>query len=59
MDRIQNSLTLYKVTFHGESYVLAESEEKARRTYRENANYLNEVVDDVSGIAKYNQVREI
>lgn len=44
MDGIPNSLTFYKVTFHGEAYVLAESEE-ARKTYRGNANYLNEVVD--------------
>lgn len=34
MDGIPNSLTFYKVTFHGEAYVLAESEEEARKTYR-------------------------
>jgi len=32
MDRIPNSLILYKVTFHGEAYVLAKSEEEARKT---------------------------
>lgn len=40
MGEIPNSLTFYRVTFHGEAYVLAESEEVARKTYRENANYL-------------------
>lgn len=30
MDGIPNSMTLYKVNFHGEAYVLAETEEKAR-----------------------------
>ena len=31
MGGIPNSLTLYKVTFHGEAYVLAESEKEARK----------------------------
>ena len=31
MDGIPNSLTFYKVTFHGEAYVLAESEEERER----------------------------
>jgi len=47
------------VTFHGEAYVLAESEEEAKKTYRENANYLKEVLDEVSGMAKYDQVKDI
>ena len=59
MDEIPNSLTFYKVTFHGEAYVLAESEEEARKTYRERANYLNEVVDEVSGTVKYNQAKDL
>lgn len=59
MDGIPNSLTFYKVTFHGETYVLAESEEEARRTYRKRANYLNEVVDEVNGTVKYNQVKDL
>ncbi len=59
MDGIPNSLTLYKVTFHGEAYVLAESEEEARKTYRGNATYLNEVVDEVSGTVKYDKVKDV
>lgn len=59
MDGVSNSLTLYKVTFHGEAYVLAESEEEVRKTYRKNANYLNEVVDKVSGVAKYDLVKDV
>lgn len=59
MDGIPNSLTLYKVIFHGEAYVLAESEEKARKTYRERASYLNEVVDEVSGTVRYDQVEDV
>ncbi len=59
MNGIPNSLILYKVTFHGEAYVLAKSEEETRKTYRERANYLNEVVDKVSSKAKYNQVKDI
>lgn len=59
MDGIPNSMIFYKVTFHGEAYVLAETEEKARETYRENANYLNEVVDEVRGIVKYDQVKDV
>ncbi len=63
MNGIPNSLVLYKVTFHGEAYVLAESEKEARKIYREYSNYLNEVVDEVSGKAKYNhkynQVKDI
>lgn len=59
MDGIPNSLIFYKVTFHGEAYVLAESEEEARKTYRENANYLKEVIDEVGGLAKYDQVKDI
>lgn len=59
MDGVQNSLILYKVTFHGEAYVLAESEEEARKTYRKNAVYLNEVVDEVSGMVKYDQVKDV
>ena len=59
MDGIPNSLTFYKVTFHGEAYVLAESEEEARKTYRGNANYLNEVVDEVSGTVKYDKVKDV
>lgn len=59
MDGIPNSLTFYKVTFHGEAYVLAESEEEAKRTYRGNSNYLNEIVDEVSGIVKYDQEKDV
>lgn len=59
MDGIPNSLIFYKVTFHGEAYVLAESEEEARKKYRVDANYLNEVVDEVRGIVKYNQVKDV
>lgn len=59
MDKIPNSLTFYKVTFHGEAYVLAESEEKARKTYREDSNYLKEVVDKVTGTVKYDQVKDV
>lgn len=59
MDGIPNSLTFYKVTFHGEAYVLAESEEEAKKTYRNRANYLNEVVDEVNGTVKYNQVKDL
>lgn len=59
MDEIPNSLTFYKVTFHGESYVLAESEEEARKSYRRRANYLNEVVDEVSETVKYDQVKDV
>lgn len=59
MRGIPNELILYKVTFHGEAYVLAESEKEARKMYRENANYLNEVVDEVSGIVKYDQVEDV
>ena len=59
MDGIPNSLTFYKVTFHGEAYVLAESEEEARKTYREQANYLNEVVDGARGMIKYDQVKDV
>lgn len=59
MDGIPNSLTFYKVTFHGEAYVLAESEEEAKRKYRENANYLKEVVNEVIDIVKYDQVKDV
>lgn len=59
MDGIPNSLTFYKVIFHGEAYVLAESNEEARKVYRERANYLNEVVDDVICTVKYDQVNDI
>lgn len=59
MNGIPNSLTFYKVTFHGEAYVLAESEEEARKAYRERANYLNEIVDEVRGTVKYDQVKDI
>ena len=59
MGGISNSLTLYKVTFHGEAYVLAESEKEARKIYRDRANYLNEVVDEVSGTVRYDQVEDI
>lgn len=59
MDGIPNSLTFYKVTFHREAYVLAESEEEARKTYRDNANYLYEVVDRVNGLVKYDQIKDI
>lgn len=59
MDGILNSLTFYKVTFHGEAYVLAESEEEARKIYRSNANYLNEVVDEVKGAVKYDRVKDV
>jgi len=59
MNGIPNSLIFYKVTFHGEAYVLAESEEEARKIYRERANYLNEIVDEVSGKAKYDQVEDV
>ena len=59
MDGVPNSLTLYKVTFHGEAYVLAESEKEARKKYRENANYLNEVVDEISEKARYDQVEDV
>lgn len=31
MDGILNSLTLYKITFHGEAYVLEEPKEETRR----------------------------
>lgn len=59
MNGIPNSLNLYKVTFHGESYVLAESEDKARKIYREDATYLNEVIDEINWKAKYNQVEDV
>lgn len=59
MDEIPNNLTFYKVTFHGEAYVLAESEEEAKKTYRDNANYLKEVVDEVIGTVKYDQVKDV
>lgn len=59
MDEIPNSLNFYKVTFHGEAYVLAVSEEEARKTYRNNANYLNKVVDKVCGLIKYDQAKDI
>lgn len=59
MDGISNSLTFYKVTFHGEAYVLAESEEEAKKTYRERANYLNEVVDEVKGTIKYDYAKDV
>lgn len=59
MDGVPNSLIFYKVAFHGEAYVLAESEEEARKTYRKNANYLNEVVDEVRGMVKYDQVKDV
>lgn len=59
MDGIPNSLTFYKVTFHGEAYVLAESEEEAKKTYRERANYLNEVVDEVKGTIKYDYAKDV
>lgn len=55
---IPKELILYKVLFHGESYVLASSEEEAKKIYRESANYLNEVVDNITGKAKYSQVFE-
>lgn len=53
MEEMPNSMTLDKVTFHREAYVLAESEEDAMKTYREKANYLNEVVGEAKGIVKY------
>lgn len=59
MDGIPNSLTFYKVTFHGEAYVLAESEEEAKKTYRERANYLNEVVDEVKRTIKYDYAKDV
>lgn len=59
MDGIPSSLTFYKVTFHGKAYVLTESEEKAKKIYRKNANYLNEVVDEISVMVKYDQVRDV
>lgn len=59
MDGIPNSLTFYKVTFHGEAYVLAESEEEAKKTYRERANYLKEVVDEVKGTIKYDYAKDV
>lgn len=59
MDGIPNSLIFYKVTFHGEAYVLAESEEEAKKTYRERANYLKEVVDEVKGIIKYDYAKDV
>ncbi len=59
MKGIPNELILYKVLFHGEAYVLASSEDEAKKIYRERANYLNEVVDEVSGKAKYNQVEDM
>lgn len=59
MDGIPNSLFFYKVTFHDEAYVLAESEEEAEKTYRENANYLKEVVDEVNNIANYDIVKDV
>lgn len=59
MKGIPSSLTLYKVTFHGEAYVLAESKEEARKTYRERANYLNEMVDEINGKARYDEVIDI
>ncbi len=59
MKGIPNELILYKVLFHGESYVLASSEDEAKKIYREQANYLNEVVDEIIGKAKYNQVKDI
>lgn len=59
MNGMPNSLILYKVTFHGEAYVLAESKEKARKTYRECANYLNEIVDEVNCKVKYDQVEDV
>ena len=55
---IPKELILYRVLFHGESYVLASSEEEAKNIYRESANYLNEVVDNITGKAKYSQVSE-
>ena len=55
---IPKELILYKVSFHGEAYVLASSEDEAKKIYRESANYLNEVVDSVTGKAKYNQTSE-
>lgn len=59
MDEIPNSLTFYKVTFHGEAYVLAESEDEAREIYRERANYLKEIVDEVISTVKYDQVKDV
>lgn len=55
---IPKELVLYKVSFHGEAYVLASSEEEAKKIYKESANYLNEVVDSVTGKAKYSQTSE-
>lgn len=59
MKGIPNELILYKVLFHGEAYVLASSEDEAKKIYREQANYLNEVVDEIIGKAKYSQVKDI
>lgn len=58
MNGIPKELILYRVLFHGESYVLASSDEEAKKIYRESANYLNEVVDSVTGKAKYSQISE-
>lgn len=59
IDGIPNSLTFYKVTFYGGAYVLAESEEEARKIYRNPSNYLYEVVDEVNGTVKYDQVKDL
>lgn len=58
IDGIANNLSLYKVTFHETTHVLAESEEEARRIYREyrEQGILHEVVDVVDETKKYNQV---
>ena len=58
LNGIPKELILYKVLFHGEAYVLASSEEEAKKIYKESANYLNEVVDSVTGKAKYSQTSE-
>lgn len=58
MSSIPKELILYRVLFHGEAYVLASSEEEAKKIYRESADYLNEVVDNITGKAKYSQVSE-
>lgn len=55
---IPKELILYRVLFHDEAYVLASSEEEAKKIYRESADYLNEVVDNITGEAKYSQVSE-
>ena len=58
LNGIPKELILYKVLFDGKAYVLASSEEEAKKIYKESANYLNEVVDSVTGKAKYSQTSE-